>query len=110
MFHVSSPTGRRVSMAEGERRGGVKTEFALRLGDWVIWNYGDWNAQGWIQLDMLCTITDPGIRRTIYRVTWNGQRFARSSDLGRLASKHPDAPATLELLLLKHVPRLAEAA
>lgn len=72
-------------------------KFALRCGDWVIWNYGPWQ-DGWISLDVLNTRTQTGVRRSIYRIGWNGSRFAACTEFDRLERRYGDPNGLAEFL------------
>jgi hypothetical protein len=58
-------------------------EFALRFGDWVLFNSSPWSSGGWITLNVVYVPTRSGIRRRSFTLSWNGERFSASGESDR---------------------------
>jgi hypothetical protein len=59
-------------------------KFALRFGDWVVFNTDSWRPAGWITLNAVYVPTRSGIRRRSFTLAWNGERFSASGESDRL--------------------------
>lgn len=77
--------------------------WALRFRNWVIWNLGPWR-NGWIELRVTEAVGKPCLKRESYRLAYDGERFARSRDAGRLATSFPgEEDMLVEFLNLRGV-------
>jgi hypothetical protein len=79
-------------------------EFALRFGDWVLFNTGPWSQGGWITLGVLYVPTRPRKRRATFTVAWNGERFSAHSESDRLIRFDMTALPKLAAFLKRDLP------
>lgn len=83
-------------------------EFALHAGKWIVWSKTEWSDSGWIHL-VATPIFKAGETGRFY-LSWNGDRFADSTEMKRAMKRFPLEVEGLQVTLRRMLPRRSEAA